>query len=127
VTAAEGPLVTTVADLADTGEGHGYTEVLRVPAMSMGVFTASPGYDDRQQPHAEDEVYVVSSGHAVLEISGTRTSVGPGSVAFVPAGVPHRFVDVSTDLQVLVLFAPAETGPASMASPDTHDEGNGRS
>lgn len=52
---------------------------------------------------------MVLSGRAVLEVSATRAPVGPGSVAFVPAGVPHRFMDIGTDLQVLVVFAPAET------------------
>lgn len=107
--ATSGPLLTTVTDLVSEPAGDGYSEFLRVPAMSMGLFTASRGYEDLQEPHAEDEVYVVHSGHAVLDVAGTRTPVGPGSVAFVPAHMPHRFVDISTDLQVLVVFAPAET------------------
>lgn len=40
---SDGPLLTTVADLATEGAGDGYTEFLRVPAMSMGLFTAPPG------------------------------------------------------------------------------------
>ena len=34
--------------------------------------------------------------------------VGPGSVIFVPANEEHRFVDVTEDLQVLVVFAPPD-------------------
>jgi quercetin dioxygenase-like cupin family protein len=34
--------------------------------------------------------------------------VGPGDVAFVPAGEAHRFVDILEDLSVLVVFGPAE-------------------
>jgi quercetin dioxygenase-like cupin family protein len=33
--------------------------------------------------------------------------VEPGSVAFVAAGVEHRFVDISEDLEVLVFWSPA--------------------
>jgi mannose-6-phosphate isomerase-like protein (cupin superfamily) len=103
------PWVGTVDDLTHTRHGDGYAESLRVPALSMGVFVASVGYDDQQDPHAEDEVYVVASGRAVLEVAGTRSPVGPGSIAFVPAGVPHRFSDISEDVRVLVFFAPAQT------------------
>jgi quercetin dioxygenase-like cupin family protein len=34
--------------------------------------------------------------------------VGPGAVVYVPAGEAHRFVDVTADFAVLVVFAPAE-------------------
>lgn len=103
------PLVTDMAALGTAAERDGYREFLRVPAMSLGLFKAAAGYVDTQQPHAEDEVYVVMSGTAVLEIDGEPNPVVTGSVAFVPAHVPHHFYDISTDLQVLVLFAPAQT------------------
>jgi mannose-6-phosphate isomerase-like protein (cupin superfamily) len=35
--------------------------------------------------------------------------VGPGSVIFVPAQVEHRFHSITSDLSVLVVFAPPET------------------
>jgi mannose-6-phosphate isomerase-like protein (cupin superfamily) len=99
-----------VDDLAAAARGaDGYAELLRVPALSLGLFLASTGYDDHQDPHAEDEVYVVTEGRAVLDVAGTLTPVGPGSIAFVPAQVPHRFLDITDNLCVVVLFAPAES------------------
>jgi quercetin dioxygenase-like cupin family protein len=35
-------------------------------------------------------------------------AVAPGSVMYVPAGETHRFTNVTEDLALLVLFAPAE-------------------
>jgi quercetin dioxygenase-like cupin family protein len=35
--------------------------------------------------------------------------VEAGSVAYVPSHVPHRFVDVTDDLRVIVVFAPPLT------------------
>ena len=102
------PWVSALDDLS-AGQGDGYAEFLRVPAMSMGLFTASKGYDDQQQPHREDEVYLVTSGRAVLEIDGEPHPVAAGSIAFVPARVRHRFTDITDDLRVLVFFAPAES------------------
>jgi uncharacterized RmlC-like cupin family protein len=103
------PWVGSLDDLAAAQGADGYAELLRVPALSLGLFLASTGYDDRQDPHAEDEVYVVTEGRAVLDVGGTLTPVGPGSMAFVPAQVPHRFLDIKESLRVLVFFAPAQS------------------
>ena len=105
------PASGTVRSLSELEAEHGsatYREVLRVPALSLGLYAPPAGHDDRQQPHAVDEVYVVVAGRAVLEVDGVRTPVGPGSVAHVAPGVPHRFVDVVEDLRVVVVFAPPE-------------------
>jgi mannose-6-phosphate isomerase-like protein (cupin superfamily) len=62
---------------------------------------------DDQTPHTEDEVYFVSAGRAVLTIGGDRVPVQPGSLAFVAAGVEHRFSDITEDLETLVFWSPA--------------------
>lgn len=92
--------------------GSTYREVLRVPALSLGLFAVGPGRDDSQDPHRSDEVYVVVAGRATLVVDGVETEVAAGSLAYLPAGVAHRFVDVSEDLRVYVVFAPAE--PAAL-------------
>ncbi len=100
-----------IASLPELLAEHGdatYREVLRVPALSLGLFAAGPGHDDVQSPHRVDEVYVVVAGRAVLEVDGVRMPVGTGSVAHVPPHVPHRFVDVTEDLRVVVVFAPPD-------------------
>jgi mannose-6-phosphate isomerase-like protein (cupin superfamily) len=89
----------------DTG---GYLEFLRVPSLSVGVYALRAGAADPQQPHTEDEVYVVTAGQATLRVADVEHPVGPGSVVFVPALVDHRFHDITEDMTVLVLFAPAE-------------------
>lgn len=88
--------------------GQRYLEFLRVPALSMGVYTLAAGEADLQQPHGEDEVYYVVRGRAQIEVAGERRAVGPGSLVFVAARVPHRFVDITEELTTLVFFAPAE-------------------
>lgn len=87
-----------------------YDEVLRVDALSAGLYRLPAGGDDPQGPHGEDEVYVVVAGRATAEIDGARTAVGPGAVIYVEAGAEHRFVDITEDLDVVVLFAPPESG-----------------
>ena len=85
-----------------------YVEQLRVPDLSLGTYSIPAGAEDGQQPHTEDEVYVVLSGRGRLWTPTKVADVGPGSVAFVPAGEEHRFVDVVEALTVLVVFGPAE-------------------
>ena len=64
---------------------------------------------DRQQPHADDEVYVVLEGRGQLTIEGESVEVSEGKAAFVPAGAEHGFTGYE-GLSVLVVFArPHET------------------
>jgi mannose-6-phosphate isomerase-like protein (cupin superfamily) len=88
-----------------------YLEFLRVPAMSLGLYKLAKGAGDPQKPHTEDELYYVIKGRAVLTIGGEEVPVATGSLAFVAANVEHRFHDIAEDLEVLVLFAPAEQEP----------------
>lgn len=89
-----------------------YREFLRVPAMSVGLYGLPAGGEDPQPVHAEDEVYLVVRGRATLRVAGEDRVMGPGSVAYVAAGVDHRFHSIEEDLEVLVLFAPAESSGA---------------
>ncbi len=100
-----------LASLRSSGAGaeSSYAEWLRIPAMSSGLYVLDAGADDLQHPHREDEVYVVVSGSAQLTGGGETVVVGTGSVVFVPALEEHRFHDITERLEVVVVFAPAET------------------
>jgi mannose-6-phosphate isomerase-like protein (cupin superfamily) len=89
--------------------GELYLEFLRRDSMSCGLYVLEAGADDPQEPHHEDEVYVVLGGRGRLLVDGEDQPVGPGSVVFVARTVPHRFHDVSERLSLLVFFAPAES------------------
>lgn len=94
------------------GRPRDWVEQLRVPALSIGTYCVPVGGEDTQQPHTEDEVYVVTAGRARIVADSGSAPVCPGTVIYVPAGERHRFVDITEDLAVLVIFAPAE-GSAS--------------
>jgi mannose-6-phosphate isomerase-like protein (cupin superfamily) len=89
-----------------------WVEELRVGALSIGTYSVPAGGTDTQQPHTEDEVYVVTAGRARLVTDSGETPVGPGSVIYVPAHERHQFVDITEDLAVLVVFAPPEYSAA---------------
>lgn len=88
--------------------GESYLEFLRESSMSAGLYRLPAGEPDRQTPHAEDEVYVVTAGRARVEIGEDSYPVERSDVVFVERGVDHRFVDIEEDLETLVLFAPPE-------------------
>lgn len=89
-------------------EGVSWIEHLRVDDLSVGTYSIPAGGTDEQEPHTEDEIYVVQQGRATLETANGSGEVGPGSVVYVPANEVHHFVDITEDFAVLVLFAPAE-------------------
>lgn len=85
-----------------------YLEFLRVPSISMGVYTLPAGATDPQQPHTEDEVYYITHGAATIRVGDEDRPVVPGSIIYVAANVDHRFHTITEDLTVIVFFAPAE-------------------
>ena len=85
-----------------------YHEFLRVPSLSLGLYRLPAGSQDPQQPHTEDEVYQVLAGRAQLRVGTEDQPVEPGAIIYVAAGVPHHFHTITEDLDLLVLFAPAE-------------------
>jgi mannose-6-phosphate isomerase-like protein (cupin superfamily) len=98
---------------AASGEPVHWAEHLRVPDLSVGTYSIPAGGTDTQTPHTEDEIYVVTSGRAVIETPGSAAPVAPGSVIFVPAREEHRFTNVTEDLALLVIFGPAEESRAT--------------
>ena len=93
--------------------GRPYLEFLRVPSLSLGLYNLPAGGNDSQQPHTEDEVYLVTAGRAKVTVADEERAIGPGSVVYVAAAVPHRFHSISEDLRLLVFFAHAEYSQAA--------------
>jgi mannose-6-phosphate isomerase-like protein (cupin superfamily) len=86
--------------------GEEYLQFLNAGSLSVGLYVLPAGGEDTQQPHAEDEVYYVVGGRATVRVGEEDRPVGPGSLVFVGAGVPHRFHGIAEELSLLVVFAP---------------------
>jgi mannose-6-phosphate isomerase-like protein (cupin superfamily) len=84
--------------------GGGYEVVHTSRGLELGVYVLVAPEPDRQQPHADDEVYVVLEGNGTLDVEGERVDLREGQATFVPAGAEHRFVGYE-NLAVLVIFA----------------------
>jgi mannose-6-phosphate isomerase-like protein (cupin superfamily) len=74
-------------------------------ALTLDTYSIPAGGTDDQEPHTEDEVYMVQAGRATLVTTSGTVPVEPGSVVFVPAGEAHKFTDIAEDLALVVVFA----------------------
>ena len=82
----------------------GYEVVHSSPGLEVGVYVLVAPEPDRQQPHEDDEVYVVLEGTGTLDVEGSEVQLREGEAAFVPAHAEHRFIAYER-LSVLVVFA----------------------
>jgi mannose-6-phosphate isomerase-like protein (cupin superfamily) len=96
-------------DLLQRVRDKRYHEFLRVPAMSAGIYVLSAGATDKQSPHQEDEIYYVVRGKAKMRLGREERSISQGDVIFVEKNLEHRFFDIAEELELLVIFAPAES------------------
>jgi mannose-6-phosphate isomerase-like protein (cupin superfamily) len=91
----------------------GYEIVHESPGLEIGVYVLVAPEPDRQQPHEDDELYVVLEGRGTLEVEGESADVDEGQSIFVEAGAEHRFIGYE-GLSVLVIFSrPRDAPPRS--------------
>jgi mannose-6-phosphate isomerase-like protein (cupin superfamily) len=88
-------------------DGGGYEVVHESPGLEVGVYVLVAPEPDRQQPHSDDEVYVVLDGRGTLEVEGREVDLEEGQAMFVAAGAEHRFTGYES-LSLLVIFARRE-------------------
>src|ERR671929_1169407 len=75
-----------------TEAGGGYEVVHESAGLELGVYVLVAPEPDRQQPHEDDELYVVLEGRGTLDVAGEPVELVEGQAAFVAAHVEHRFV-----------------------------------
>lgn len=99
------------AEAAPIPPGARSAMLMRRGSMTLRFYR--PRGRDPQQPHDQDEIYVVVSGSGVFVCGDDRTAFGPGDALFAPAGAAHRFEDFSDDFATWVVFY----GPKGGESP----------
>jgi mannose-6-phosphate isomerase-like protein (cupin superfamily) len=81
----------------------GYEIVHESQGLEIGVYVLVAPEPDHQQPHVDDEVYVVLEGRGTLDVEGQKVDLREGHSVFVPAGANHQFIGYE-QLSVLVIF-----------------------
>jgi mannose-6-phosphate isomerase-like protein (cupin superfamily) len=84
-------------------EGGGYEVVHSSSGLEVGVYVLVAPEPDRQQPHDDDEIYIVLEGSGVLDVEGKKVELREGHALFVPAHADHRFSGYES-LSLLVIF-----------------------
>ena len=87
------------------GNQQEYLEFLKVPSLSSGIYHLDAGTNDPQQPHEEDEIYLVLEGKASFVSGSETTIISKGTILFVEKNEVHKFVAITEDLTLLVFFA----------------------
>jgi mannose-6-phosphate isomerase-like protein (cupin superfamily) len=91
-----------------SADGKRYAVALEHGTLEVGVY--APRGEDPQEPHKQDEIYVVMRGQGTFVHGEVREKFDSGDMLFVPAGVVHRFEDFSDDLAIWVMFYGPEGG-----------------
>lgn len=92
-----------MASLEETPEGKRFHYPIRHGTMRVGVYAPRPPHDP-QQPHDQDELYIVIRGSGSFVKGEERRPFQAGDVIFVEAGVPHRFEGYAEDFATWVVF-----------------------
>lgn len=77
---------------------------------SMTLEYYAPRGHDPQKPHTKDEIYIIAGGRARFIYDGEHVACAQGDALFVPAGVVHRFEEMSDDFGTWVVFYGSEGG-----------------
>lgn len=80
---------------------------------SMTVEIYKPQQVDLQQPHTQDELYIIISGSGNFYNDGNITNFKPLDVLFVPAGIEHRFENFTDDFATWVIFYGQQGGESA--------------
>jgi mannose-6-phosphate isomerase-like protein (cupin superfamily) len=103
-----------IEQLDAVATGERFVKLLQHQTMQVEYF--SPKEKDKQQPHKQDELYIIISGSGTLIRNGERLNCKPHDVLFVPAGLAHHFEDFTEDFATWVVFYGIEGGEASNVS-----------
>lgn len=104
------PLAQIVERLERTDDGKRLHYPIRHRTMRVGVY--APEGADPQEPHGQDEIYIVIAGSGTFVKGEVRRPFGPGDLIFVEAGAVHRFEDFGADFATWVVFWGPEGGEA---------------
>ena len=98
------------ARLADDPARSRVHYALRHGSMRFGIY--APRGSDDQDPHTQDELYIVVSGSGRFVKNGDERPFQPNDAIFVEAGAEHRFVDFTDDFATWVIFWGPQGGEA---------------
>ncbi len=90
-------------------------------AFINGITIFEPNAAIPMHSHNCDESVMLLEGHAIAEIDGVQYEVEPGDTTFIPANLPHRFINRSATegMKILWIYASVDATRTIIATGDT--------
>ncbi|SIT56447.1 conserved hypothetical protein [Mesorhizobium prunaredense] len=90
-------------------------------SMINGITAFDPGAAIGLHKHNCEETVMVLDGNAVAEIDGVRHHLGPNDTTWIPADIPHRFINASDTepMRIFWIYASIEATRTMIATGDT--------
>lgn len=105
---------TTKQGLTDLKEsGQLFKEMLKNGSLLVEIY--KPDKQDLQNPHEQDELYVIISGSGDFILEDEKFDFQIGDLFFVPAGKEHRFENFTDDFSTWVIFYGPIGGESNLA------------
>lgn len=95
------PAILRPAELKTNDRGGGarttplVTRTCGSTSMINGITAFDPGASIGLHKHNCEESVMVLDGHAIAEINGVPHRLGPNDTTWIPANIPHRFINAS--------------------------------
>lgn len=80
------------------------TRAIGSTSFMSGITVFAPGTSIPLHFHNCEECVLLLEGHAVAEIDGLEHVVTAGEASFIPAGVPHRFINASSNEEMKIFW-----------------------
>lgn len=97
------------------------TRAIGSTSMLNGITEFAPGASIPLHTHNCEESVMVLEGEAVAEIDGVAHSMGEGDTTWVPANLPHRFINTSQTqrMRIFWIYASVDATRTIVATGDT--------
>jgi putative monooxygenase len=80
-------------------------ETMGPKTIIVGLATFNPGASLPCHIHNVEESVTILKGNAFCDVEGVRTALEAYDTSFIPAGIPHRFVNNSDTEELIILWA----------------------
>ncbi|WP_455274958.1 cupin domain-containing protein [Rhizobium herbae] len=90
-------------------------------SMINGITAFDPGAAIALHRHNCEESVMVLDGHAIAEIDGVQHRLDPNDTTWIPADIPHRFINASDSepMRIFWTYASIDATRTMIASGDT--------
>ncbi|MBK5567993.1 cupin domain-containing protein [Ensifer sp. SSB1] len=91
-------------------------------SMINGITAFDPGAAIGLHKHNCEESVMILDGQAIAEIDGVRYPLGPNDTTWIPANVPHRFINASETepMRIFWVYASIDATRTMIATGEEH-------